>query len=78
MIIREKYSIYNSKIYFHYNKDMGPYPDGILESESLLNKDDSSLYLKGSIMIKGSNQYLNMYKDKTNQFAKFCVFQLPD
>ena len=66
MIIREKYSIYNSKIYFHYNKDMGPYPDGILESESLLNKDDSSLYLKGSIMIRGSNQYLNLYKDKTN------------
>ena len=45
---------------------MGPYPDGILESESLLSKDDSSLYLKGSIMIRGSNQYLNMYKDKTN------------
>ena len=45
---------------------MGPYPDGILESESLLGKDDQLLFLKGSIMIRGSNQYLNLYKDKNN------------
>ena len=74
IIMREKYSIFNSKIFYHYDIDQGPQPDGILEAESLFQDKNEYLFQNGSIMIGGTSQFINFYKDQNNCFAKMCIF----
>jgi hypothetical protein len=57
IILRERYGIYKSKLFFFYNSDDGPWPEGMLEAEELMeNLELENLQLlKGPIAVRGSN-----------------------
>ena len=57
IILRERYTLFRSKIYFFYNTEVGPWPEGMLEPEQLLEnmEENKMLPVKGPIPIRGSN-----------------------
>ena len=67
--------MFQSKIFFFYDESVGPWPEGMLEPEQLMeNMEESKLKpIKGPIPIRGSNQFLNIYRSKDNTQAIYKV-----
>lgn len=83
VIIRDKYLVYKSAIFYLY-KDT-PLQDGILDMEDLL--EDTGKLLEFSqhkevtfdaFQVSGSNQFALIYQLPQHQQFKMQVFQLPD
>jgi hypothetical protein len=57
-----------------------PFPDGIMESENLINDGNPSCkcdLIKGPIVIEGSNRYFNIFR-KRKFISNMHIFRLPD
>ena len=79
--MNQRYVIQGSKIFYLYDCDKEPFPEGIFESEELLEDKNRSKpkfdYIKGPFLSKGSNKFFNIYR--INKFkAKISLFSLPD
>ena len=60
--LAQHYSIHKNKIFYLYDDEKGPFPNGIMESEELIPEDrtkESIDWYKGPFFIRGSNRVYN-------------------
>lgn len=81
--MRKNYSIFKSKIYYFHDKGGEPFPDGIMDAESLIEDQLQSgdgmrhYWMRGPFKFEGSNRFYNVYRK--NKFQTFMrIFYLPD
>jgi len=76
----EKWAIHRNKIFYLYEDELGPYPEGIMESEELVPEDRTKAsidWYKGPFNIRGSNRVYNTYtSEKYKSFIK--ISSVPD
>lgn len=75
IILRNRYSVFKSKIFYFYDADGNPYPQGILETEDLwkgIENYPNSHYLEGPVRFQGSNRFFITYRGG-NYDASFKV-----
>ena len=60
----EKYVIQGSKIFYLYDLAHESYPEGIFESENLVEHDKTQMhqFIQGPISFSGSSKFLNIYQ----------------
>ena len=82
IIIRERYLLYQSKIFYLFNIQVGPYPDGIFESEDLVTDkkkyEEEELYVEGPKQIQGSSRFFNVYTTRDGSSVCIKIFIMPD
>jgi hypothetical protein len=76
-ILREKYSVYQSKLFYFYELDKNEFPQGILEAENLIESDSGFEFQSGPYQFSGSYRFYEIYKG--HGFTSFArIHLLPD
>lgn len=61
VILAKNYSIFNSKIFYLYNQEDDPFPEGIFEAEELM--EEKGDLIKGTYRIRASNKIYCVYRN---------------
>ena len=70
-ILDQHYSILKSKIFYFYQADDNPFPEGILETEELTGEpgvDDKKEYMRGPFKIQGSNRFYTVFRGAKTKY----------
>jgi hypothetical protein len=80
VIMNEKYAIQGTKIFYLYDMNGDPFPEGVFEAEELVEDDKNQSkykYTKGPFCMTGSHRFFDVYQqDKFT--SRIRLFQKPD